>query len=370
MRNKVFTGVVIVVMIFSINTIAHGAINVPDGFEVKVFAKDVVRHPTSAAFDLNGRMFVSDNWRGMILLLEDTDDDGTADVVKTFATGFTYPIGIAVRHNKIYVSDNNPSEGTGKIVVLKDVDGDDVADVYNDIITGLPIGWHMINSLVFGPKDRKLYFPLGSTCNTCNETDPRSATILRADPDGSNLEIFARGLRNAFDLAFNGRGHLFATDNGREYLGDDEPLEELNHIVQGGDYGWPNCWDYNTQYGCEDKIPPIATFPAHSSADGVTFYPRKKKFPPEYRQNIFPPRYRRNLFVAEYGPNNPQLSRGKKVVRVRLRWRKRKGIYKTRVREFATGFVAPVDVLVGPKGGLFVVDLANTIYKISYVGTP
>lgn len=341
--------------LLAIPYLAYGDINVPRGFEVKVFAENII-NPTSMAFDQRGRLFVCAR-EGNIKIFEDTDNDGSADVVKTFATGFIVPLGIAFRGNDLYVSDSANVGNTGKIIVLQDTDGDDVADVRNDIITDLPVIAHRPEGIAFGPVDGKLYFTLGSSCDACDEADPRSATILRADPDGSNLEVFAKGLRNAYDLVFNKRGHLFATDNGRDDLGNDEPLEELNHIIQGGDYGWPNCWDNNTQKGCEGKIKPIAKFPAHSSANGLTFYSEKQ----------FPRKYRRNLFIAQWGTDRFLPPKGQKVVRVRLI---RSGnTYITTVRDFATGLDRPLDVVVGPDGSLFVADYgANTIYKISYTG--
>lgn len=355
MKTKASLSIIVPLMIFSVNILAYGAINVPEGFEVKIFAENII-NPTSMVFDRNGRLFISGG-EGNIKIFEDTDDDGSADVVKTFATGFIVPLGIAFRGNDLYVSDSASEGNTGKIIVLQDIDGDDVADVYNEIITGLPTGSHRPEGIAFGPVDGKLYFTLGSTCNVCEEADPRSAAILRADPDGSNLEVFAKGLRNAYDLTFNKKGHLFATDNGRDDLGNNKPPEELNHIIQGGDYGWPNCWGNNTQANCKGKIKPIATFPAHSSANGIVFYSATQ----------FPRKYQQNLFIAQWGAHEFRPPKGQKVVRVRLI--RSRNTYITTVRDFATGLDRPLDVVVGPDGSLFVADYgANTIYKISYTG--
>ena len=190
MKTRISLSIIVFLMFLSINILAYGDISVPEGFEVEVFAENI-QLPTSMAFDQKGRLFVSERW-GKIKILEDTDDDGHVDVVKTFATGFKVPLGIAFRGSDLYVSNSNLSESTGKITVVRDTNGDDVADVYNDIITGLPTGWHNPNSLTFSPKDGKLYFALGATCNACEEADPRSATILRANPDGSNYSTPSR----------------------------------------------------------------------------------------------------------------------------------------------------------------------------------
>ena len=83
---------------------------------------------------------------------------------------------------------------------------------------------------------------IGSTCDACFEADFRSATIMRFNIETGTAEVFASGLRNPYDLAFHPiTGALFATDNGRDDLGLEAPAEELNHIIQGGHYGFPDC---------------------------------------------------------------------------------------------------------------------------------
>ena len=92
---------------------------------------------------------------------------------------------------------------------------------------------------------------VGSTCNDCEDLDRRSAGILRFNIDTGESEIYSTGLRNPFDIAFHPeRGELFATDNGRDDLGMNAPFEELNHIIQGGDYGYPDCWNEQDVSGC------------------------------------------------------------------------------------------------------------------------
>lgn len=128
---------------------------------------------------------------------------------------------------------------------------------------------------------------LGTTCDACSESNPKSATILRFNVDTGESEVFATGLRNPYDIAFHPvTGGLFSTDNGRDDLGMDFPAEELNHIIQGGNYGFPNCWEGQDQADCEGTIPAVAYFEAHSSADGLDFN-NGVQFPAEYRNNAF-----------------------------------------------------------------------------------
>ena len=147
--------------------------------------------------------------------------------------------------------------------VLRDGDGDGRADEEQVIISGLPNRVHQNNGLAFGP-DGKLYFTNGSTCNLCHEKDERSATILRSNLDGSGLEVYALGLRNPYDLAFDGEGGLWATANEHDLFepADDgltplrDPPEELNYIVEGGHYGWPECAGHDLEMapgGCQGK---------------------------------------------------------------------------------------------------------------------
>jgi glucose/arabinose dehydrogenase len=116
----------------------------------------------------------------------------------------------------------------------------ETVESYERIVTGLPAGGnHWPKTLSFGPDDL-MYVTTGSSCNVCEEEDERRATMMRCNPDGSNEEIFAKGLRNSagFDCSPADR-HIYATDNGRDMLGDDFPHCELNKVIQGHHYGWP-----------------------------------------------------------------------------------------------------------------------------------
>src|SRR6185503_8156221 len=108
--------------------------------------------------------------------------------------------------------------------------------------------------------------------DACREADPRSATILRFEPDGSSAGVYATGLRNPYDVAFNAAGDLFATENGRDDLGQFAPSEELNQIIKGADYGWPDCWEGAPANVCQGSTPAVASFTARSSVDGLVFY--------------------------------------------------------------------------------------------------
>ena len=323
--------------------------DVPPGFSLIKFA-DLYR-PTAFAFDDQGRVYVTSQ-DGNVYLLQDEDQDGRADSRSTFATGYTFPVGVAVSHptGDVYVSYQ------GAITILKDTDGDGRADEKKIFVDNLPTGKHQNDNLKFGP-DGKLYVGVGSTCDACEDSDPRSAAILRFDITTGESEIFATGMRNPYDLAFQpGTGELFATDNGRDDLGMDSPFEELNHIVPNGDYGYPSCWNEQDQQGCENTIPAISFFESHSSADGLDFYNGK----------TFPSEYRGNAFVSIFGSwLKPNVQTGIQRVVLSKIGDTEKGETSWFIR-LPQGSM-PLPLLFGPDEALYVGDYINdAIYRISY----
>lgn len=323
----------------------------PPGFSLIKFAG--LYHPTAFAFDSMGSMYVTSQ-DGNVYLLEDTNMDGRADSQVTFSTGYYFPLGVTVHEptGDVYVSHQ------GKVTVLADTDGDRRADVQETLVDDLPYDIHMNNNLKFGP-DSWLYIGVGSACKSCEDTDPRSATIMRFDIETGEGEIYARGLRNAFDIAFHPEsGELFATDNGRDDLGMDVPFEELNHIVENGDYGYPYCWNEQDEAGCENTIPAVAFFEAHSSADGLDFYDG----------DGFPAEYRGNAFVTIFGSwLKPNVQTGIQRVILSPSGNTYIGEASWFVR-FPAG-VMPLPLLFGPDDTLYVGDYVNdAIYQIRYGG--
>ena len=321
----------------------------PTGFSLIKFA-DLYR-PTAFAFDERGRMYVTSQ-DGNVYVLRDEDHDGRADSRSTFATGYYFPVGVAVHDatGDIYVSYQ------GAITVLTDTNGDERSDEERIFAGDLPTGKHQNDNLKFGP-DGKLYIGVGSTCDACQDSDPRSASILRFNVETGESEIVATGMRNPYDLAFEpNTSELFATDNGRDDLGMDVPFEELNHIIQGGNFGYPNCWNEQTAPGCEDTIPAVAFFEPHSSADGLDFYDGK----------TFPAEYRGNAFVSIFGSwLKPNVQTGIQRVVLAKNGDRYQGQTSWFIR-FPQGSM-PLPVLFGPDDALYVGDYINdAIYRISY----
>ncbi|NKB66059.1 MAG: hypothetical protein GKR89_03255 [Candidatus Latescibacteria bacterium] len=226
-----------------------------------------IGNASAMAIGPQGRLFIA-NFHGSegklwgeINILEDLNGDGIADTSIVFAEGLDQPAGLAFRGDDLYVSQ------LGSVVMLQDTDGDDRADIQTEILHLFYDGWHKSNGIEFGP-DGLLYVTVGSAFNTYAGDHEFRATILRMEPDGGNVEVFARGIRNAYDIAFTPDGVLFATDNAMDNVGDDPP-DELNHIVAGGHYGLPQL---EGEVVPEDQIiKPIFEFLPHASAVGLAF---------------------------------------------------------------------------------------------------
>ena len=332
------------------NTAAASEIELPDGFAAYAVADGFYR-ATSIALSPDGAIYVSER-HGSVFRLQDNDGDGIFEQRSLFASGFGDITGIALApEGLLYVS------STGRVTTVRDMDGDTVSDTAQDIIPNLPTGLHQNNGLVFGP-DGKLYLTNGSTCDECEEADERSGTILQANPDGSDLRVYARGLRNPYDLVFDSSGRLWATDNG-----SDAPcgtIDELNLIEDSGDYGWP----YGA--GCDpyqSGTPPVANLGLHTASTGIDHYDGEH----------FPAEYRGNLFVTLWGSfvYEPELPQGANLLRIAIG----EGPQAT-VLPFASGFLHPIDVVMDRDGTLLVLDYgegsaddrSGTLYRIVYTG--
>jgi len=335
-------------------------LRVPPGFAIALYAAELP-NARFLRFTPTGDLLVSLPRSGRVMLLE--RGDGRPAAVRPLLEGLNRPHGLDFLGEWLYVA-----EGDAIARVRYDAAARATRGPVERVVTGLPSGGnHWTRTVRFGP-DGLMYVTIGSSCNACIETDRRRAVMLRYAPDGSAEEIFATGLRNSVGFDWQpGTGALYATDNGRDLLGDDIPPCELNRIARGGFYGWPFAYgdrvpdpELGAGHEAEIKasIPPAHAFAAHNAPLGMTFL----------RSSGLPPDLRGAALVALHGSWNRTHKDGYKVVS--LRWRPDGSIEQ---RDFATGFLEgenvigrPVDVAEGPDGAIYVSDdYAGAIYRIT-----
>ncbi|RMG98862.1 MAG: sorbosone dehydrogenase family protein [Chloroflexi bacterium] len=341
-------------------------ITVPDGFTVNLFATGL-NGPRFMAFGPDGVLYVADRRNDRIVRLPDEDGDGTADAIEVFADGLNSPHSLVFHENAWYVGIPNG------VIRLTDTDGDYVADKRETLIDDYPTNGHSTRTVAFLP-DGRMVVSVGSSCNVCEEEDPRRAAIVVYDgPEATNEQIFARGLRNAVGLAIHPiTGELWATNNGRDLMGDDLPPETVYIVHEGANYGWPYCHsghiedpDMGFAGACEGVEPPIVEMQAHSAPLGLVFYTGQS----------FPATYQNGLFIAFHGSWNRSIPTGYKVVFLPLDDNEPSGP----LMDFATGWLdeandytvygRPVGLAVGPDGALYVSDdKGGFVYRIQYTG--
>lgn len=340
-------------------------IKLPPGFEIQLFAENITNARSLALGDKQ-TLFVGTRNEGKVYAL--THDGKKAHKVYILAQGLNRPNGVAFRDGALYVAEVN------RLLRFDDIEFRlENPPVPAVVTTQFPSdsshGWKFIR---FGP-DGLLYIPVGAPCNICDPGDPyASITRLDVKATAPKPEIFARGIRNTVGFDWHPEtGELWFTDNGRDYLGDDAPPEELNKAVKAGQhFGYPHCHggdiadpEFGAKRQCEEFTPPQVKFQAHSAALGMRFY----------TGHSFPQEYRNRIFIAQHGSWNRSKKVGYKILRVDPAAKQGQAQYQV----FAEGWLddkdnvwgRPVDVQALPDGSLLVSDdHANAIYRIVYKG--
>lgn len=339
-------------------TIGDRTLTVPAGYTISIFAEDLGA-ARFMAIDPEGVLYVTDRL-GRVLRLPDENGDGVADGTETALDGLNNPHGITFHDGALYVAEET------RVIRSTDTDGDGVYETTETVIDDLPEDGHWSRTIRFGP-DGMLYVSVGSSCNVCEEEDPRRAAIWRYNADGSGGEPFAIGLRNAVGITFHpDTGELWVTNNGRDGMGDNVPPETINQPIQGDDFGWPRCHAgevIDPQFGnddaCEGVAQPAVLMQAHSAPLGLTFASGEQLAP-----------FEGDMLVAFHGSWNRSEPTGYKVVRVPFE----NGSATGEVFDLVTGWLLPdgdrwgrpVDVIVAADGSLMITDdESGRIFRLS-----
>jgi len=284
-------------------------LNVPAGFSVSLYA-DNLRGPRTMIFGPGGDLFVAESRAGSIVILRDTNNDGSPDQRFDYATGLENPFGMAFHDGYFYVGE------TTRVVRFKYAPGDTKAPAAEELATPVkfPSGGHSTRNVIFSRDGRKMYVAVGSLSNkSAGEPEVRAA-VNEYNPDGSGHRIYASGLRNPVGLTLQpGTDTIWVSVNERDTLGDDLVPDYTTSVKDGGFYGWPYYYigshpdpEHKGQRPelASQVIVPDVLLPSHGAAVSVAFYTGEQ----------FPERYRNGAMVGLHGSWNRSKAAGYKVV--------------------------------------------------------
>jgi glucose/arabinose dehydrogenase len=334
-------------------------LKLPKGFKIEVYASGIANARSLQLGD-KGTVFVGNRQLDKVYAI--VDRNGKREV-KVIASGLDRPNGLAFHNGTLYIT-----EGT-KISKLEKIEDNldnppPFVVVYDDLPNHQSHGWRYT---AIGP-DRKLYINVGAPCNICLPPE-ENAQIRRINLDGSGAEVVASGVRNSVGFDWHPQTkQLYFTDNGRDWLSEDLPEDELNRVTKVGQhFGFPYCHQGNFTdrevgwgHSCDDFVKPVALLGPHTAALGMRFYTGQ----------MFPAEYRNAIFIARHGSWNKTKKLGGDVVVAKVN---KNGTVKS-VGPFLTGFLQnnayigrPVDVQVMPDGSLLVSDdYAGAVYRVTY----
>ncbi len=334
-------------------------LKVPQGFNVEVYAAGM-GNARSIRIGDKGTVFVGSRTLDKVYAVINKDGKRS---VKVLASGLYRPNGLAFHNGTLYIAE------LSKISKIDNVE--DVLDsppkptvIYDNLPKDEAHGWKFI---AIGP-DNKLYVPVGQPGNNVLHDDAHGQ-IRRINLDGSGAEVVALGVRNTVGFDWHPlTKQLYFTDNGRDWLSEDIPADELNRVTKvGEDFGAPYCYQGNftdPEFGwgksCSQFTPPVGLLGPHTASLGMRFYTGR----------MFPAAYKDTIFVARHGSWNKTVKEGGDVVAVKLN---KDGSVKS-VEPFLTGFIEnnnylgrPVDVEQMKDGSLLVSDDWNgALYRVTY----
>lgn len=333
----------------------------PAGFKAEIWATGMPGARAMVRGD-SGKIYIGTRGIGRVY---EVTDNGSSRSSRVVVDKLTQPSGVAYRNGSLTVM------AIDKVLRFDGIERNPgVAPVDMTAAFNLPKEQHHNwKYIAYGP-DGKLYVPFGAPCNIC-EPPPEYAQIRRYNPDGSGMEVIARGVRNTQGFNWHPETkEMWFTDHGRDWMGDDGPPDELNRMARtGANFGFPYCHangitdrDFPKAGACNDVTLPVQTMGPHAAAMGVHFY----------TGNMFPAEYKNTLFVARKGSWNRTQKFGYDVVTVRTDAQGNN----PRIVPFMTGFLDPINdsfsgrptyMLQLPDGSLLLSDeQLGAIYRITY----
>jgi glucose/arabinose dehydrogenase len=358
---------------------AEAAPQAPPGFTVNAYARDL-ENPRWLLVLPNGDVLAAEPRRSRsteggnrISLLRDADGDGIAEQRFTLIEGLDRPFGMLLRRDRLYVASTDAVWSYSFLVGQTRINGP-ARKLFD-----LPVGErnnHWTRNLATDPDEKRLYVAVGSATNVdeerIDEKQPHRAAILSSRWDGSDLGVFASGLRNPVGMAFEPvSGKLWTVVNERDMLGDDLVPDYLTEVKKGAFYGWP--YSYFGSHEDPRKagqrpdlvakaIVPDVALGAHTASLGLAFY----------RGGSFPATYQGGAFIGQHGSWNRSQFAGYRVVFVPFE----AGRPAAGAEDFLTGFIKdearnevygrPVGVAVARDGALLVADDAGkTIWRVA-----
>ncbi len=340
-------------------------LQLPAGFKISIFA-DNLPNARSLALAEHGVIFIGTGSEGKVYAVQDQNADGIADNRYVIAKNLLMPNGVAYKDGALYVAEVN------RIIrfesILQHLDQPPKPSIVTDQFPSEKHhGWKYLR---FGP-DGKLYTAVGAPCNICKPENNMHSALVRLKPDGSDVEVIGKGIRSVVGFDWQPETNaLFFSDNGRDYLGEDTPADELNRWSAVGDhFGFPYCHggdvpdpEFSKERKCQEFVPPVWQFKAHVTPLGMHFYQGKQ----------FPANYKNQLFVAQHGSWNRSEPQGYQVATVKFSQGK-----PVSEQTFVQGWLTkdgkvlgrPVDVAEMPDGSLLISDdQLGVIYRVSYQG--
>ena len=334
-------------------------LKLPPGFNIEVYAAGMANARSLALGD-KGTVFVGSRLVDKVYAI--ANKDGKREV-KVLASGLYRPNGVAFKDGTLYIAELSKVSKIDKVEDLLDSPPKPTL-IYDKLPKDEAHGWKFI---AIGP-DNKLYVPVGQPGNNVLH-DEDHGQIRRMNLDGSGAEVYVRGVRNTVGFDWNPENkQMYFTDNGRDWLSESVPEDELNRVTkQGEHFGAPYCLqgniiDQDLGWGkdCKDYTAPVGLMGPHTAALGMRFY----------TGSMFPKAYKNAIIVARHGSWNKSKKQGGDVVIVKLN---KDGTMKS-MEPFITGFLEdnkyvgrPVDVMQMKDGSILVSDDWNgAVYRITY----